>query len=134
MDTENFSIANHTKGKLTSLPFVNILKEIKDEILGTHYSLSIAFVPKKYSHEINKKYRNKDKPTNVLSFALSKTSGELILSPTVIREEVKLKKFDKNFRELVQFLIIHGMLHLKGFDHGEKMEKLEKKYLSRTKF
>ncbi len=128
MNKGDFSIVNKTKGKLTSLPFVNILKKIKDDILGEDYNLSIAFVEKKYSHEINKKYRKKDKPTNVLSFALTKTSGELILCPLVIREEVKIKKFDKKFPELVIFLVIHGMLHLKGMDHGGTMERREQLY------
>ena len=82
--------------------------------------------------EINKKYRNKDRPTNILSFALRKDEGELILCPAVIKREAP--KHDKTFKEFLGFLVIHGMLHLKGLDHGKKMEKLEEKYLSRTKF
>jgi probable rRNA maturation factor len=67
---------------------------------------------------------------------LHSDAGELVLCKPVIRRE--LKKFDRTFDELLGFLVIHGMLHLKGLDHGEKMEKLEEKleekYLSRTKF
>lgn len=111
-------------------------EKIKNDILGKKYSLSIAFVSPKKSQEINKKYRNKNKPTNILSFALSKTEGELLLCKEVIRKE--LEKFDRNYKDLERFLVIHGMLHLKGLDHGKKMEKLEQKfeqkYLSRTKF
>jgi probable rRNA maturation factor len=124
----NFSVINKTKGKLPSLPFVII----KNEILGKKYSLSLAFISEKKIREINKAYRNKDKSTNILSFSLSKTEGEILICSTVIKRETK--KFNKNFRELLRFLIIHGMLHLKGLEHGEKMEKLEKKYLSSTKF
>ncbi len=107
-------------------------EEIKENILGKKYSLSIAFVSSKKSRELNKKYRNINKPTNVLSFALHKDEGELILCKEVIRKE--LKKFGRNFEQLLGFLVIHGMLHLKGYKHGKKMEKLEEKYLSRTKF
>ena len=107
-------------------------EKIKENILGKKYSLSIAYVSEKKSREINKRYRNIDKPTNVLSFALSKNEGEIVLCKSVIRKE--LKKFDRTFPELLGFLVIHGMLHLKGFEHGRKMEKAENKYLSRTKF
>ena len=109
-------------------------EDIKNDILGETYSLSVAFVPEKKSREINKKYRKKDKPTNVLSFSLDKNSGEIILCKKVIQKEAK--DFDKTYAEFLLFLVIHGMLHLKGIDHGKKMEmlerKYEKKYLSRN--
>ncbi|KKT00825.1 MAG: putative rRNA maturation factor [Candidatus Nomurabacteria bacterium GW2011_GWF2_43_8] len=105
---------------------------IKNDILGKEYSLSIAYVPEKKSREINKKYRKIDKATNILSFALKKNKGEIVLCPAVIKREAK--NFGKNFRQFLNLLVIHGMLHLKGLNHGKKMEKLEEKYLSRTKF
>ncbi|MFA6524101.1 MAG: rRNA maturation RNase YbeY [Candidatus Paceibacterota bacterium] len=125
---DNFSKINKTKGKLPSLPFAII----KNDILGKDYSLSLAFVEEKKSCELNTLYRKKNKSTNILSFPLDKNFGEIIICPSVVKRE--LKKFDKTFPELLGFLVIHGMLHLKGLKHGKKMEKLEKKYLSRTKF
>jgi probable rRNA maturation factor len=107
-------------------------EKIKNDILGKEYSLSVAFVSEKKSKEINKKYRNIDKATNVLSFALRKNEGEIVLCKSIIRKE--LKKFDRTFEQLVGYLVIHGMLHLKGMKHGTRMEKAEKTYLSRTKF
>jgi probable rRNA maturation factor len=101
-------------------------EKIKQNILGKRYSLSIAYLSEKKSREINKKYRKINKPTNVLSFALSKNEGEIVLCKSVIRKE--LKKFDRNFEELLGFLVIHGMLHLKGMEHGSIMEKAEEKY------
>jgi len=125
-------LVNKTKGKLPSLPFV----KIKNDILGTSYSLSVAYVTEKESRALNKKWRKKDKPTNVLSFALGKNLGELVLCPEVIRREAA--GFSRTFPKFLGFLVIHGMLHLKGLDHGKKMEQLEQKYeekhLSRTKF
>ena len=106
--------------------------KLKNDILGKGYSLSIAFVSKKKSRELNKKYRKKDKPTNVLSFALSKNLGELVLCKAVIKTEAK--KQGQIIDEWTGFLVIHGMLHLKGLDHSKKLEKLENTYLSRTKF
>lgn len=119
---ESFSIINQTKVKLPHLP---ILK-IKNDILGEKYSFSIAFVNEKQSQELNKKYRQKDRPTNVLSFSLRKDCGELILCPMVIKREAS--DFSKNFKEFIIFLVIHGMLHLKGYEHSSTMERLEEKY------
>jgi len=47
----------------------------------------------------------------VLVFALYKNMGELVLCKSIIRKE--LKKFNKTFEQLLGFLVIHGMLHLK---------------------
>lgn len=123
---ENISITNKTKGKLPSLPFVFI----KNDILGEEYDLSIAFVSEKKSQEINKQYRDKNYPTNILSFCLSKKEGEIILCPSVIKKESKNKdkNFGKNFSNLLGYLVIHGMLHLKGMQHSSRMDREEKKY------
>ena len=67
---------------------------IKSDILGKKYSLSIALISAKKSREINKKYRKKDVPANVLSFALHKNEGEILLCPSVIKKEVGLKNVD----------------------------------------
>jgi|SRR3989344_5637713 len=107
-------------------------EKLKNDILGREYELSIAPVSEKKSRELNKKYRHKDKPTNILSFALTKQSGEIILCPAVVRRETK--KFGKSFGQFLGFLVIHGMLHLKGFEHGKKMEKLEEFYCKKFKF
>ena len=101
-------------------------EKLKNDILGKQYSLSIAYVSEKKSREINKKYRKKNKATNVLSFSLRKNEGELVLCPAVIKREAKI--FSKNFRQFLGFLVIHGMLHLKGMKHSSTMERAEKKY------
>lgn len=111
-----------TKSKVPSLPIL----AIKNDILGKKYSLSIAVVGERKSQELNKKWRKKDKPTNVLSFSLTRTSGEIILCPKVIKKEAK--DFDKTFKEFFVFLVIHGMLHLKGLEHSSRMERAEKFY------
>ena len=110
--------------RIPTLPFV----DIKDDILGGDYSLSIALVDEKTSQKVNKIYRKKDRPTNVLSFSLSKKNGEIILCPKLIKEESKdkNKNFGKNFAKLLEFLVIHGMLHLKGLEHSSTMSKQEK--------
>lgn len=124
---ENFSIINKTKSKFPCSPFL----KIKNDILGKKYSLSIAFIGEKKSREINKEYRKKDEATNILSFALRKDVGELVLCKTVIKKEAK--NFNKTFEGWLGFLVIHGMLHLKGLEHSKKMEKLEDFYCKKFK-
>ena len=120
--SDEFSIINKTRGKFPSLP----LLALKEEILGEKYSLSLAFVDKNKMRELNNTYRKMDKATNILSFPLSKKSGEIAICPTIVKTE--LKKFERNYRELLGFLVIHGMLHLKGMQHSSRMERAEKKY------
>jgi probable rRNA maturation factor len=102
---------------------------IKNEILGEKYSLSIACVDEKTSRKINKQYRNKNKATNILSFPLRKNMGEIILCKAVIKREAK--KFNKNFSQFLGFLVIHGMLHLKGMKHSSTMDKAQDFYFNK---
>ena len=116
-------ITNKTKGKLPRLPFVRL----KNAILGEKYELSFAWVTPKESHKLNLTYRKKDKPTNILSFPFDKNSGEIVLDIKTARADAP--NFDMSESKFLLFLVIHGMLHLKGFDHGSTMEKQEKKFL-----
>ena len=120
---DNFSIINKTKSKIPNLPVFSVIKQ---DILGAQYSLSLAFISKEKMRELNNKHRNKNKPTNILSFLLSKTEGEILICPGVVKTETK--KFGKTYAELLQFLVIHGMLHLKGMEHSSRMEIAEEKY------
>ena len=99
---------------------------IKNDILGKKYSLSFAFINAKKSRELNKTYRGKNQPTNILSFPLSKNEGEILICKEVARKDAP--KFGKTFNEFLGFLFIHGMLHLKGMKHSSRMEREEKKY------
>ena len=119
---DNFSVINKTKGKIPNLPFL----AIKEDILGKKYSLSLAFINKEKMRELNNLYRNINKPTNILSFSLSKTEGEILICPATVKTQTK--KFSRTYPELLQFLVIHGMLHLKGMEHSSRMEEAEKIY------
>jgi len=124
---DNFSTQNTTKGKPPRLPFVSI----KNDILGEDYELSAVFIGDKRSRTLNRIYRDKDKPANVLSFPLSKTEGEIFLNLRKAKQEAC--NFDKTYENFVGFLFIHGLLHLKGMDHGSRMEEQEKKFVKKFK-
>ncbi len=119
-NSEFFSLKNNTKGKLPRVPYL----KIKEHILGKKYVLSLVFVGETLSKKLNNQYRQKNKPTNVLSFPLSKSEGEIFLNLT--RAKMEAPKFDDSYTDFVGFLFIHGLLHLKGMDHGSRMERAEK--------
>ncbi len=122
MHNAHISVTRTTKGKLPSLPFVRFA----EAILGARYELSIVFVSPKESQKLNRKFRHKNRPTNILSFPLSQTSGELVICLSVVRSDAP--KFNMSYQKFLGFLLIHGMLHLKGHVHGSTMERLETKW------
>jgi probable rRNA maturation factor len=101
-------------------------KEIKDKILGKDYDLSWAFITPKEIQKLNLTYRNLNKPTDILSFPLSKTVGELYICKSESRKEAR--KFDRDYENFIDFIFIHGCVHLKGYDHGSTMERIEAKF------
>lgn len=82
--------------------------------------LSIVLVEPEKIREINKKYRKKDEPTDVLSFPDLK---EIYICPLVIRRQAKMLKIP--FRDELTRVVAHGILHLLGFDHLKKKEAAE---------
>ena len=123
LDESLTTITNSTKGKLPRLPFVSM----KDKILGNKYELSLSLVTPRKQKQINFKYRGKNETTNILSFPFSKISGEITIDPAKVKKDAPL--FDMNYTQFFKYLVIHGMLHLKGFEHSSTMEREEKKYL-----
>jgi probable rRNA maturation factor len=103
-----------------------LFDQIKQAVLGSKYDLSLVFVTAKKIQNLNKAYRNINKPTDILSFPLSKTSGEIFICLTETKKIAK--EFERSYENFLVFLFIHGCVHLKGFDHGPKMEKVEEKY------
>ncbi|MEN9338098.1 MAG: hypothetical protein RIQ41_412 [Candidatus Parcubacteria bacterium] len=112
-------------GTIPSVPFL----AIKEKILGKNYSLTVIFCTPAESQERNKEYRQKDYPTNILSFPLSDTEGEIYICLSVARRDAK--KFEMSYAKFLHLLCIHGVLHLKGHDHGSTMEQLEETLLKK---
>jgi len=121
MNSESLTITNKTKGKLPRLPFL----DMKNAALGKNYELSLVFIGERRSRNLNATYRNKHKSGNVLSFPLDKKTGEIFIC--LVRARREAKSFDRPYENFIAFLFIHGLLHLKGMDHGSTMEKAEEK-------
>ncbi len=105
--------------------------------------LSLLFANDAQMRELNANWRDQDKPTNVLSFPVVALSpgmapgpmlGDIILGFETIDREARLE--NKPFGNHLTHLIVHGFLHLLGYDHqteteGREMEALERRILHR---
>jgi len=125
---KNFEIFNKTKtnSPIDELVFANM----KKTVLGNNYELSLVIVKKGEIRKLNKSYRNLDKATDILSFPLSEKEGEIFLCPEIALKEAP--HFGRNYENFLEYLFIHGLAHLKGFEHSSKMELEEGKI--RNKF
>jgi probable rRNA maturation factor len=98
--------------------------------------VTIRFVDTEEGQTLNHDYRGKDYATNVLSFPYEQTPrvvGDLVICPPVVAREAA----DQNKPESAHYahLVVHGMLHLQGWDHendiaAEAMENEEKRILA----
>jgi len=98
-----------------------------------HAELSVLLTNDAQIHELNWEHRQKDKPTDVLSFPLDEgggadgfVSGTRVLGDVVISLDTAARQARGRKRELlpeVRFLLAHGVLHLLGYDHGNPAEK-----------
>jgi probable rRNA maturation factor len=103
---------------------------------GVGRELGVCTVGPSESARLNARYRGRNRPTNVLSFPLALPSpvsaalplGELVICPRVLREEARNQA--KTLRAHWAHLIVHGALHLAGYDHekdadARRMERRE---------
>jgi probable rRNA maturation factor len=88
--------------------------------------LTVVFLNTAPAKKINQQYRKKNYATDVLSFEseIPGELGELIMCPQVLKKQAK--EHGHNFRAELAYMLIHGVLHLLGYDH-EKSEKEAKK-------
>ena len=106
--------------------------------------LSVTFVSNERIQEINREYRDKDRPTDVISFALEELGegeleivgeniprilGDIIISIPKAREQAE--EYNHSFMRELGFLAVHGLLHLLGYDHMNEQD--EKKMFDRQK-
>ena len=110
----------------------------------TDAEVTIRLVDSSESHTLNHDYRGKDKPTNVLSFPFEAPPGveldllgDLIICRQVVEEEAKEQ--NKPLNAHWAHMVVHGSLHLLGYDHidddeAEEMESLETEIMENMGF
>ena len=98
--------------------------------------VSVTLTDDAHIHVLNREYRNVDRPTDVLSFALTESEepeiigadGGAVLGDLVIsleRAAAQAEEYGHSPLRELSFLTVHGMLHLLGYDHMEEEERLE---------
>lgn len=103
----------------------------KREGLG-NVIFNIIIIDNPTIHKINKEYRDKDAPTDVISFALEddktviepdgvRILGDIYISIDKVHEQAL--EYGHSFKRELSFLAVHGLLHLLGYDHMEKSDK-----------
>ena len=140
-------INNRQRGVALNTPFVKKQALRMMAYLGcSENELSVVFVHDGRMQSLNRAYRSKDRPTNVLAFPQCPTYegepqtlllGDVVISlPTAAREAFELSQ---TLEERVVFLLAHGLLHLLGYDHEQsaaqrrRMECRERDILSHLK-
>ncbi len=111
--------------------------------LPENTEMSVTLMDNEHIHEINKKYRGVDKPTDVISFAIEeddpdevpiilpedeefdipKNIGDIMVSMDKVKEQAEYLGHSEE-REL-GFLVVHGFLHLNGYDHMKEDDEKE---------
>ncbi|WP_163151565.1 rRNA maturation RNase YbeY [Anoxybacillus sp. MB8] len=110
----------------------------KEERVPDGAEVSVTFVDNEKIREINRDYRGKDQPTDVISFALEEMGeeeieivgvdvppvlGDIIISVPKAREQAE--QYGHSFMRELGFLAVHGFLHLLGYDHETEEEEKE---------
>lgn len=141
----------HADWKKSLRPYCRTIKDICAATLAqtplagmeAPWSMAVVLADDAFVRELNRNFRGKDKPTNVLSFPAAESMlkhrralaaagqcelGDVVLAyETVEREALEQ---GKSFRDHARHLLVHGTLHLLGYDHdsaaaAKKMESLE---------
>jgi probable rRNA maturation factor len=116
--------------------FVQKVLQAAGEQLNTSGEVSVSFVSDDEIHELNRTYRGVDRPTDVLSFALregeedfpvpdegAELLGDIVISiPTAVRQA---REYGHSVEREVGFLLVHGFLHLLGYDHQDEDSERE---------
>ncbi|MGE7985211.1 rRNA maturation RNase YbeY [Lysinibacillus fusiformis] len=130
-DETNEVAAQHTELVEKLLQHAASVENIEPET-----EVSVTFVTNDTIQDINREYRGKDQPTDVISFALEELGegevavtfegmprvlGDIIISTDRAKEQAE--EYNHSFERELGFLAVHGFLHLLGYDHMEPEEE-----------
>lgn len=111
----------------------NVIRTVLEtEGLSLAYEVSITFVDKDEIHQLNKEFRNVDRPTDVLSFPMDTDFivegvdamlGDIVICMDVAKEQAN--DFGHSLDREIMYLTCHSTLHLLGYDHMTDDEKRE---------
>jgi len=125
--------------KHAGLPARATLRRWVAMALETDAELSLVFVDARAGRRLNREYRQRDYPTNVLTFAYQeqpRVLADIVLCVPVLRREARAG--GKPLREHLAHLVFHGVLHAQGYDHenladAHRMQERERALLARLR-
>ena len=131
-------IVNRQRGVSVPVkPLLDFFERVRKELHFPEASVTIQFISDAEMARLNRNFRHKRGATDVLSFPANSTRprqrtpayfGDIAISPQTARRNAR--RFSRTFPAELRILILHGMLHLAGFDHetdhGE-MDRLERR-------
>jgi probable rRNA maturation factor len=101
------------------LPHASTLRRWASRALERDAALTVRFVDGREGRALNRRYRGRDYATNVLTFVYDEgvsLTGDIVLCAPVVRREARAQR--KTLVAHYAHLVIHGMLHLQGYDHA----------------
>jgi probable rRNA maturation factor len=113
-----------------------LLRRFARAAAAARSTITLRVVGGEESRKLNRKFRARDQPTNVLSFPYGNGAGDVVLCHPVIAREARQQ--GKTLRAHYAHLVVHGVLHLRGHDHlraGEarRMERAEARAMRRLR-
>ncbi len=107
--------------------FKNLIKRIS-KAEKAEGKINLVLMNDREIRKLNAKFRKKDKATDVLAFPMGEDGilGDIAISTETTRRNAKC--FGVSYKDELKRLVIHGVLHLLGYDHGRKMRNAEKVY------
>ena len=128
-----YIVDNHKQNLIDTTKLKNDIKTILKALDYATFDLTVMLATNDEIHEYNTTYRHQDKVTDILSFPFypalkvgqriqtrtkdEKNLGDIILAPDYIQKD--LERWGVSFDQRIRELIIHGILHLLGYDHIE---------------
>ena len=120
-------IQNESTVKMKKAPVKDFLLKVLERLRKDRWEVSILFTGDAFIQKLNREYRGKDEPTDVLSFAqvdnkeaFPARGGRFYAGDIVISMETLAKNanyFNISMNEELKRLLVHGLLHLSGLDH-----------------
>ncbi|HET9641476.1 MAG TPA: rRNA maturation RNase YbeY [Candidatus Paceibacterota bacterium] len=118
------SVRNFTRYQVPRFPYERIARTV---VPG--WDVSLAFVGPSKAKALNEALRDKTYTPNVLSYEAGKRSGEIIICPTIAKQQSP--EYGLTTDDFILLLFIHALLHLKGLPHGATMEARERKLVAK---
>jgi probable rRNA maturation factor len=125
--------------RASHIPSDRLLRRWARAVLPDDAQVTVRFVAEAEGRRLNREYRGKDYATNVLSFPYSgrPLAGDLVICAPVVAREAREQ--GKATAAHHAHLLVHGLLHLQGFDHeverdADRMERRERAILARLGF